>query len=261
MENYPEVRVRVLGSGTSTGIPIIGCDCPVCTSDNPKNQRLRASIRVEVGGKTFLVDCGVDFRHQMLANPTPRIDAVLITHTHADHVHGIDDLRAFCFRQRERIPIFSSENFLDDISVRFAYAFNPPQAGGGVPLLDLREIEAGQVFETGGVHVLPIQIMHGILPILGFRFGKFAYMTDCSGIPDETIELLDGVETIIISALRDEPHPTHFGFGQALEMSERLGVKNAYFIHFTHSVEHESKQAELPDWAHLTYDGLDFTVR
>lgn len=260
MENYPEVTVRVLGSGTSTGVPVINCDCPVCTSDDPKHRRLRSSIRIQANGTTLLVDCGVDFRQQMLENRTERIDAVLITHTHADHVHGIDDLRAFCFRQRERIPIFTSDAFIKDIECRFAYAFNPPQKGGGVPMLTINEIATGETVHIKGLTVLPLHIKHGKLSILGFRLGKFAYMTDCSGIPEETLPLLEGVDTIIISALREHPHPTHFNFEQALQAAKDLGVKRAYFIHFTCNVDYKKLEAELPEWARLTYDGLEFTV-
>lgn len=260
MANYPEVRITVLGSGTSTGVPVINCTCPVCTSDNPRNKRLRTSIKLNINGSTFLVDCGVDFRQQMLKFHTPRIDAVLITHTHADHVHGIDDLRAFCFRQLEHIPIYTTHRFIKDIETRFAYAFDPPQKGGGVPMLDLQEIHAGQLFEIQDVPILPLRIMHGKLQILGFRFGKFAYLTDCSGIPEETVAQLEGVETIILSALRDRPHPTHFSFDQAMEAAKSLGVKKAYFIHFTCSVDHEPTEAKLPEWARLAYDGLELVM-
>jgi phosphoribosyl 1,2-cyclic phosphate phosphodiesterase len=260
MASYPEVRVTVLGSGTSTGVPVINCPCPVCASDNPKNKRLRSSIKVEIGASTFLIDCGVDFRQQMLKFRTPRIDAVLVTHTHADHVHGIDDLRAYCFRQMEHIPIYTTRPFIRDIETRFAYAFNPMQTGGGVPMLNMQEIQPGELIEIQEIPILPVRIMHGKLPILGFRFGQFAYLTDCSGIPDETVEQLDGVETIIISALRDRPHPTHFNFDQAMEAAQRMGAKTAYFIHFTCSVDHDSTEAKLPDWARLTYDGLEIVM-
>lgn len=260
MEKYPEVRITVLGSGTSTGVPVINCTCPVCTSDNPKNKRRRSSIKLDIEDSTFLIDCGVDFREQMLTYKTPRIDAVLVTHTHADHVHGIDDLRAFCFRQLEHIPIYTTAPFIKDIEVRFAYAFNPMQKGGGVPMLDLQEIHAGRALEIQDIPVLPLRIMHGKLPILGFRFGKFAYMTDCSHIPDSTMEQLEGVETIIVSALRDRPHPTHFNFDQAMEAAQAIGVKKAYFIHFTCSVDHEPTEAKLPEWARLSYDGLEIVM-
>lgn len=260
MEDYPPLKVRVLGSGTSTGVPVIGCDCPVCTSDDPHNKRLRSSIKIEVNGTTILVDCGVDFRQQILTYPSKRIDAVLVTHTHADHVHGIDDLRAFCFRQREHIPIYTTARFIEDIKIRFAYCFNPLQMGGGIPMLDLEEIKPGEIFKLRGVPILPIEIMHGKLPILGFRMGKFAYLTDCSAIPDESHELLEGVETIILSALRERPHPTHFNIEQAVEASEKMKIKKVYFIHMTCSVDHGPTEEKLPEWARLAYDGLEIEI-
>lgn len=257
MQNYPAVKVTVLGSGTSMGVPVIGCKCKVCTSDDPRNTRLRSSIKLTIGERTILIDCGVDMRHQLLRRPIDHLDAVLITHTHADHLHGLDDLRAFCYFQRQCMPIYTTRPFIDDINVRFAYAFNPPQMGGGVPLLDLIEITPGQTADISGVPVLPLEIMHGKLPILGFRFGPFAYLTDCSLIPDETAELLAGVDTVVVSALREREHPTHFNISQATEAARKLGVKKAYLIHMAHDVEHAETEAELPDWVRLAYDGLE----
>jgi phosphoribosyl 1,2-cyclic phosphate phosphodiesterase len=257
---YPPIRVRVLGSGTSSGVPLINCDCPVCTSSDPRNQRMRASVKVEAGGRAIVIDCGVDFRRQMLTWPTPRLDAVLLTHTHADHVHGIDDLRAFTLRDGRAIPIYSSAPFLEDVRRRFAYCFEPVPVGGAVPLLELREVRAGEAFEIEGLSVLPIEILHGSLPILGFRFGRFAYLTDCSAIPPAARAALAGVETIILSALRDRPHPTHFTIDQALEAARSLGVRRVYFIHMAHTVDHAAREAALPDWARLTHDGMELVI-
>jgi len=260
MENYPPVKVLVLGSGTSTGIPAIGCNCPVCTSDDPRNKRLRSSIRIQTGGRTLLVDCGVDFRQQMLRHRTPHIDGVLVTHTHADHIHGLDDLRAFTFRRESPMPIYSSEGFIRDIELRFGYCFNPMQIGGGVPKISLNTVMPGQPFDVGGVPVVPLPIMHGRLPILGFRLGSFAYMTDCSGIPEETWPLLEGVRTLIISGLRHEPHPTHFTLAESMDAARRIGVERVYFIHMTCRLDHAKTEETLPEWARLTYDGMEIEV-
>lgn len=256
MNNYPPLRVTVLGSGTSTGIPVIGCDCPVCTSDDPRNKRLRSSIVIDVEGKTFLIDCGVDFREQMLRRPTPHIDAVLVTHTHADHVHGIDDLRVYSFRQSDPIPIYTAPEFIEDLRLRFNYVFNLPQKGGGVVKLDMIPIAPGELVHIAGLPILPVCVMHGKIRILGFRLGKFAYLTDCSGLPMRTHKLLDGVETLIISALRKTTHPTHFNFEQSIAAARKIGPRKVWFIHMSDSVDHAQTEAELPEWARLTYDGL-----
>jgi phosphoribosyl 1,2-cyclic phosphate phosphodiesterase len=255
IQDYPSLRVRVLGSGTSMGVPVVGCHCPVCTSSDPHNKRLRSSVMVEAGGRFVLIDCSIDFRQQMLSWPTPRIDAILLTHTHSDHVAGLDDLRSYNYLQRGAIPLYSTPFFLDDLRRRFAYCFNPMQEGGGVPKLDLRPIEPGVAFETAGLSVLPIGIMHGLLPILGFRLGRFAYLTDCSAIPEGSEPLLQGLEVLIVSALRKRPHSTHFNLEQALETSRRLGVRRAFFTHMADEMDHETTNRELPDWAKLLYDG------
>ncbi len=251
----PALRIRVLGSGTSMGVPVVGCACAVCTSSDPRNKRLRSSIWIEAAGRHLLVDCSIDFRQQMLNWPMPRIDALLLTHTHADHINGIDDIRSYNYIQREAIPLFTSPFFIDDIRRRFPHCFGPLQTGGGVPQLDLTEVEPGRPFLAAGVEVMPIRIMHGRLPILGFRLGSFAYLTDCSGIPPESEELLAGVETLIISALRHRPHETHFSLDQSLEASARLGVRHAFFTHIADDLDHETTNKSLPSWARLLYDG------
>lgn len=253
-ENH-QMKIRVLGSGTSMGVPVVGCRCAVCTSKDPHNKRLRSSISIEVGGRHLLVDCSIDFRQQMLRWPMPRIDALLLTHTHADHVNGIDDIRSYNFMQGGPIPIYTSVHSIEDIRRRFPHCFNPIQNGGGVPRLDLKKISAGKPFEAAGIKVMPIKVMHGRLAILGFRIGDFAYMTDCSGIPAASEALLEGVDTLIISALRHRPHETHFSLAQSLEASKRLGVRRAFFTHIADELDHETTNRGLPDWAKLLYDG------
>ena len=253
--DYPALRVRVLGSGTSMGVPVLGCRCAVCTSSDPRNKRLRSSILIEAAGRHVLVDCSIDFRQQMLAWPAPRIDAVLLTHTHSDHVNGIDDLRAYNYLQGGPIPIYSAQPFLDDLTHRFAYCFDPMQKGGGVPQLDLRRVEPGVAFEAAGLRVVPIPIMHGLLPIIGFRLGRFAYLTDCSAIPAASEPLLQGLEALIVSALRRRPHATHFNLEQAVEVSRRLAARRAFFTHMADEMDHETTNRELPAWAKLLFDG------
>lgn len=254
--HYPPLRVTVLGSGTSAGIPVIGCNCPVCTSTDPRNKRLRSSIRIDAGGKTILVDCGVDLRQQLLAHPTPNLDAVLITHSHSDHVNGLDDLRVFNFRQGHDLPIYTSARFAEDIRVRFAYCFNPFQIGGGIPQFNLMEVRSGEMVDVVGLPVMPIEIMHGKLPILGFRLGSFAYLTDCSFISEEGFALLDGVDTLILSSLRHKPHPTHFNIEQSVAASRRIGAKRTFFIHMCDALDHAATEDELPPDIRLTYDGM-----
>ena len=249
------LTVRVLGSGTSMGVPVVGCRCAVCLSEDPRNKRLRSSVWLEGEHGHLLIDCGIDFRQQMLRWPMPRIDAILLTHTHADHINGIDDLRSYNYLQGGAIPLYTTRYFIEDIMRRFPHCFNPLQRGGGVPQLDLTEAEAGRSFLAAGMEVLPVRIMHGQLPILGFRVGKFAYLTDCSGIPAESERLLAGVETLIISALRHRPHDTHFNVEQSLEASRRLGVRRAFFTHIADELDHETTNRMLPEWARLLYDG------
>jgi phosphoribosyl 1,2-cyclic phosphate phosphodiesterase len=253
---YPPLKIRVLGSGTSMGVPVVGCHCAVCTSEDPHNQRLRSSVSIQAGNSHLLVDCSIDFRQQMLTWPMPRIDAVLLTHTHSDHVNGLDDLRSYNYIQRSEIPIYTTQYFIEDLLTRFNYCLNPLQKGGGVPRLNLVEVKPGRPFTCAGVEVLPVEILHGKLPILGFRLGPFAYMTDCSGIPETSEALLKDLEVVIISALRHTPHTTHFNLKQSLVACRRLGVKRAYFTHIADELDHETTNRNLPDWARLAHDGL-----
>jgi phosphoribosyl 1,2-cyclic phosphate phosphodiesterase len=242
------------------GVPVIGCACAVCASDDPRNKRLRSSVAVETGGKRLLIDCSTDFRQQMLRDPLERIDALLLTHTHSDHVSGIDDLRIFNYRQKEAIPVYGGAAFLEDLRERFRYVFAPRQQGGGVPHLDLRPVRAGEAFEAAGVRVLPIEVMHGNLPILGFRIGSFAYVTDCSAIPAASEPLLAELDTLVLSALRHTPHPTHFTLAESLAAAERLTPRRVFFTHIADELEHETTNRWLPDWANLLHDGQRIEV-
>ena len=259
----PPFHVTFLGTGTSTGIPMIGCDCAVCTSSNPKNKRMRPSIVVETEGdetgdtRRLLVDAGPEMRLQMLANGIPRVEAVLITHTHADHIFGMDDIRQFNFRSGEVMPIYGTAPALDHLRRVFDYCFMETQAGGGKPRLELREIRAGEPFRLLGLEILPLSVLHGRLPVLAFRFGgQFAYVTDVSSIPDETRPHLRGLDTLVLGTVRYEPHATHFGLWQAVEEVADLAPRRAYFTHLSHHFDHDTVNAELPPHIRLAHDGL-----
>lgn len=263
----------MLGSGTSHGVPMIGCDCAVCRSDDPRDKRSRPSILVEIGAppeaargsacatgvRAILVDTSTDLRAQALTHGVRRVDAILFTHSHADHVFGLDETRRFNVVQQSPIPLLADARTLDDLRRMFAYVFTPPAAvGGGIP--QLVPFLIGGPFCLGGVEVVPVPVWHGRRPILGFRIGTFAYLTDCSGIPESSWPLLDGVETLVLDALRHRPHPTHFTVEEALAVIGRLGPRRAYLTHICHDLPHAATCAALPDGVELAYDGLVLTA-
>lgn len=250
------MRVTFLGTGTSTGVPVIGCRCRVCTSDNPRNQRLRQSVAIEANGKHFLIDTTPDLRLQLLRHPIPRLDFVLFTHSHSDHLMGLDDIRPFNFRQREPIAAFANPMTAKAVRRAFSYIWDlSTQVGGGKPQLELHEVE--EPFTHEGVEIIPIPVAHGDWTILGFRIGAFAYITDTNGIPDASMELLRGVEYLALDGLRPAPrHPTHFVIDQAIACAEQIGARETWLIHLAHEVEHEEVDATLPAGIRLAYDGL-----
>ncbi len=249
-------EVIVLGSGTSHGIPMIGCRCAVCTSPDPRDKRTRASIFVRRGETNILIDTSPELRLQCVANDVSRVDAVLFTHHHADHVVGLDDLRRFNWINKKPMPCFGSTRTLDALRTMFSYAFNPaPDSPHSRPQLELREI-TNEPFQVGDEHIVPIPLMHGPLPVLGFRIGDFAYCTDCSEIPDESWPILEGLDVLILDALRIDPHPTHFSIQQATEVAMRVGAKRTFFTHMAHQIKHADVDPALPDGMHLSHDGL-----
>ena len=252
------MRVTMLGSGTSTGVPVIGCRCAVCRSDNPKNRRMRPGLKLELANGVVLVDTPTDLREQALRFGLPRLDAVLFTHAHADHIVGLDDIRIFNFRQGGAIPCYGSEATLAAIRRTFAYVFETGQEGGGKPQLDLIPIRAP--FELLGESVVPVPVWHGEMEVFGYRLGRFAYVTDCNVIPETSFALLDGVEILILDALRYRPHSTHFSVEEAVQAARRIGARRTILTHFSHDVDHDAPAVHLPAGVELGYDGLVFDV-
>lgn len=253
------MKITFLGTGTSTGVPVVGCRCGVCTSSEPKNVRLRQSVKIEAAGKHFLIDTTPDLRLQLLRDPIPRLDFILYTHSHSDHMMGLDDIRPFNFRQREPIDAYASHHTAKAIRRAFSYIWDSSQLGGGKPQLNLHEVEGA--FRHGEIEVVPLPVVHGNWTILGFRVGKFAYITDTNGIPDETMRLLEGVEVLALDGLRPAPaHPTHFTIPESVEVAQKIGARETWLIHLTHEVDHVPLEATLPPGIRLAYDGLVLEV-
>jgi phosphoribosyl 1,2-cyclic phosphate phosphodiesterase len=235
---------------------MIGCDCSTCRSADPRDRRLRPSILVEaVDGTSVLVDAGPDLREQALAYGIRRVDAIVFTHGHADHILGLDDVRRFNYMQQRPMACYADPLTIADIRQAFAYAFDPvTQKGGGLPQLVTFPIHGA--FCVGGHEVIPVPLYHGARPILGLRFGAFAYLTDCNRIPDASWPMLEGLDMVVIDALRDRPHPTHFTVAEAVEASRRIAARRTYFTHMCHDLPHAATSARLPDGVELAYDGL-----
>ena len=259
------MKVTILGTGTSTGVPQIGCRCAVCTSTDPHDRRLRCSAIVEVddwtspdGVRRILIDCGPDFREQMLSIDFKRLDAILITHEHYDHVGGLDDLRPFSIFGN--VVVYAESYCAQHLRERIPYCFTPKEKRyPGVPSIDLEEIEARVPMRVGGVEVLPLRVMHGDLPILGFRIGPFAYVTDMKTIPDEDANQLIGVRKLILNGLRHESHPTHQTIEEAVDFVHRIGDPETWLIHMSHHIRpHAIEEQSLPPHVHLAYDGQTF---
>ncbi|MBT3272543.1 MAG: MBL fold metallo-hydrolase [Spirochaetales bacterium] len=230
------MRVTILGSGTSHGVPVIGCDCDTCLSEDPRDKRTRSSITIEENGAFILIDTSTDFRTQAIREGIKKLDAILMTHSHADHLHGIDDTRPLTWDNP--LPVYGSAEVLEEIRTRFDYIFKETQRGGGKPKLDLRLLPAEEV-AVAGIRIQPIPVMHGDVEIYGFRIGSFAYITDCSAIPEKSYKLLSGVTHLVIGALRYRPHATHFSIDEAITAAGRIGAAHAWLTHLCHDVNHQ----------------------
>jgi phosphoribosyl 1,2-cyclic phosphate phosphodiesterase len=250
------MKFTLLGTGTSTGVPSIGCECETCTSEDPRDKRLRVSVLVEHDDQTVLVDTSSDFRQQALRHGLKRLDAVFITHCHADHIFGLDDIRPLNFRYGA-LGVFANEPAWKDIRRIFRYVFEPSHFGGGLPQVNPHIVHHGASFCIGPtLSVTPVEVIHGRLPVIGYRFNDFAYLTDLSEIPPASIELLQDLDVLVLDCLRIKPHPTHLWLDRALEYVAEIRPRRTFFTHIAHDIKHERDSALLPDGVWFAYDNL-----
>lgn len=249
------MQLTLLGTGTSMGVPVIGCRCAVCTSPDQRNKRLRTSALLRAGGRNLLIDAGPDLRQQALAAGIDHVDAVLLTHAHADHIAGIDDLRPLNFVQQASIPIYGTAPTLALVRERFGYAFQDSSHGSSKPLLDLIEIDETTPFVVEPLLIQPLVVFHGTWRIIGFRIGTLGYVTDASMLPAESLAALRGLDLLVLNALRRAPHPTHFSLDQAVAIIDDLQPRRAQLVHMTHDLDHETTNATLPSYIQLACDG------
>lgn len=259
--SHHRTKIIFLGTGTSIGVPIIGCRCEVCTSNDLRNHRLRCSVMVQTPLGHFVIDTGPDFRQQMLRYGIDRLDAILYTHHHQDHIIGMDDVRPFNIWQRKTMPIYSNTKVQEALKGIFAYAFTDPPYPGS-PNVQLHTIDAHTPFEIAPqLSIQPIEVIHGNLPILGFRVGDFTYITDASHIADHEIAKIKGSEVVVLNALRHEPHWSHFSLEQAIAVAQQIGAPYTYFTHISHQLGlHHTISQQLPPNCYLAYDGLTLLV-
>ena len=253
-------RLLFLGTGTSVGVPVVGCGCVVCASSDPRDKRTRTSVVVGLPAGHLLIDTTPDLRSQLLREGISRIDAVLFTHDHVDHVYGLDDIRPLCYQMGRPMPLYCEERVERRIRRAFDYAFEAvPVPGGGVPKLTLERISTAP-FTVLGATVTPLRLRHGVFDVLGFRFGNVAYCTDTNLIPDETWPLLEGLDTLVLDCLRPSRHPTHLSLSEALAVAERVGARRTLFTHMGHDIGHAAISAVLPASVELAYDGLEIDI-
>lgn len=262
-DSEPTAWMTLLGTGTSMGVPMIGCTCDVCTSENPRNQRTRTGVHIAAPGGGFLIDTSPELRLQLVREKISSVDAVLYTHAHADHILGLDDLRIFGYKRNAPVPLYCEPAVEATLRQTFAYAFIDPAVRDtwhSYPNLEFRSIGTEPV-DVLGLVVRPLRLLHGRLPVLGYRIGNVAFCTDCSAIPEESWPVLEGLDVLILDALWKEPHPTHFNVAQALETIARLKPRQAYLTHVSHRLDYDRTNAELPDGVEMSYDGLRIPIR
>jgi len=260
MADIPAIRITVLGSGTSVGVPTIGCHCAVCTSSDPRDRRLRPSVLVSFGERNVLIDTTPDFRYQALREGIERVDAILYTHAHADHILGLDDVRPINFRMGGSIPIYAAADAMNTIQNTFRYIFDSGATESSKPNIEPRIFDAETPIPLFGVDFIPLRLAHGRGLVYGFRFGDAAYLTDHSGVPPETMERLRGLDVLFLDALRHRPHPTHSTVAHSLGTVEQLAPRRAFFTHICHDLPHAATEATLPPYVRLACDGLRIDV-
>jgi phosphoribosyl 1,2-cyclic phosphate phosphodiesterase len=255
-----KLKFTLLGTGTSSGVPTISCKCDTCLSDDPRDKRLRCSLLIESETTSIVIDSSADFRQQMIKHQVDKLDGVVYTHHHFDHISGFDDIRAFNFTSKKPIPIFLNKKTLEAMKNVFSYAFGKAeQIGGGVPEMIVNTLGYDN-FKIGDIELQIIPMMHGNLEVYGFRIGNFAYCTDTNSISDESIAKLKDLDVLILDALRITPHPTHFNLEQAIEMAQKINAKQTYFTHISHNLKYDLVNPTLPENMSLSYDGISFQI-
>ena len=257
--NDNRLKVTFLGTGTSIGVPVITCDCPVCQSSDPHDKRMRTSVMLEVNGFTFVIDCGPDFRIQMLRENVNNLDAVIFTHEHRDHIAGLDDIRAFNYVLNKKIDIYGTRQVMEAIQTEFPYIFSESRYFGA-PQLTIHPIDE-KPFTVRNIEFIPIKVLHEKLPVTGFRVGDFTYITDASFISEKELEKIKGSKVIVLNALRNSRHVSHFSVGEAVDILTKLNPEAAYLTHLSHFVGlHDEVNSKLPDFIRLAYDGLSLSI-